>query len=352
MLEEHSFARSDPFPSWFANAIQKYLSVGAQSFRVIPTDTTHVKVPAGADDQAAAIAIAGLWRWMEVDVGPVAHPGGAAGTYPVFVTAKNENIVSTPLPYTDSTDRTFGLQVLAPGATPTIVAGTVDQYRHVADLVWDGTKITHVNQLVPRPPMHATQHATGGLDPIAPADIGAAASGQAPPIGAEMPYTGQGDPPGGVWMIADGRLIDSTTYAAFDATCGRTAPVAMRHAYNAGVDPGSNKVKIPDKRGKKSIGAINMGSALGAGANDNSHHQAVQGTSYGEVNHTTTLTETASHQHSLSGPALESFAGGSWAFVGAGTAAIASGGTLAAGSGAAHNNIDPAEADSYIVRVA
>lgn len=90
----------------------------------------------------------------------------------------------------------------------------------------------------------------------APADTQVALAAEAPPIGAVMPYAGQGDPPGGVWVLADGRLIDKTAYAGFFAATG--------HAYNGGVDPGSNKVRIPDKRGRVPVGADNMGTALGA----------------------------------------------------------------------------------------
>lgn len=174
MQEMNPFARLDVYPSWFVNALEKFLSVGSSGFQVIPTDATHLKVPAGAADQAACISIEGLWRFVEADVGPIAHPGGAAGSYPVFVTCKNNNITNVPNPYTDATDYTFGLQIKAPGATPTIVAGTVDQFRKVADAVWDGAKIVRVQQYVPDEPSHAFQHITGGADPIAPVDIGAA----------------------------------------------------------------------------------------------------------------------------------------------------------------------------------
>lgn len=228
----------------------------------------------------------------------------------------------------------------------------------------------------------------------------------APPIGSMMPYAGFGDPPETNWVIADGRLIDRTQYAAFYARVG--------HGYNGGVDPGGNKVKIPDKRGKKSVGAINMGSAAGSGPNDNAHHQAVLGTSYGEVAHTMLAGESGTaasaggvgmgaeidingnaqdHSHSVS---IQS--GGAsarhthnvstvWQFgytpgsintdgilvnFGAGQSTGAdtpdhSHGVVGASQGrsnghyhalaarnaaSAHNNIDPCETDSYIIRIA
>lgn len=148
----------------------------------------------------------------------------------------------------------------------------------------------------------------------------------APPIGAIMPYAGYGDPsaPGigadgtalpGTWVIADGRLIDSTQYPDFDALCGAAAAAPMTHAYNGGVNPGNNgsghqQVKIPDKRGRASMGAINMGSSAGAGANDNAHYQGSGGArsgkvgdSSGEVLHTLAVGEMPAHSHTGTGGA-------------------------------------------------
>jgi microcystin-dependent protein len=119
-----------------------------------------------------------------------------------------------------------------------------------------------------------------------------------PPVGSILPYSGSGDPPETGWVIADGRLIDKTAYAEFFKRTG--------HIYNNGIDPGSNKVKIPDKRGRHSIGQINMGSPAGAGANDNGHAQAgygqALGLSYGEVSHALQTAEAAAHNHTLTDP--------------------------------------------------
>lgn len=175
MQQEHLFARDEVAPSWWANAIQGLLSVAAFQFRVSQSDATHLQVIASANEGAAVISIAGLWRWNEATI-TVAHPGGAPGAYPVFVTAINDNIVSTPAPYTDDTNRAFGLTIVAPGATPPIVAGTVDQFRQVAVANWDGAQITSLTPLVPAIPAHAGTHATGGSDPLTLAEIGAAAA--------------------------------------------------------------------------------------------------------------------------------------------------------------------------------
>jgi hypothetical protein len=76
------------------------------------------------------------------------------------------------------------------------------------------------------------------------------------PVGGQLLYVGDDDPGdtgGGVFVIADGRLIDRTIYAGFFARAN--------HKYNGGVDPGAGKVRIPDKRGRSSIGADNPAGA-------------------------------------------------------------------------------------------
>jgi hypothetical protein len=296
---------------------------------------------------------------------------------------------------------------------------------------WNGQSKAQVVASVP-PQTHGSSHLQGAADPIVgitdaqiaaankdgpPGTAGMRTLGQgaqqacagndprlvAPsPIGAIVAYSGNGDPPETDWLVADGRLIDRTTYAEFFSRTG--------HAYNGGVDPGGNKVRIPDKRGKKSVGAINMGT--GAGPNDNAHLQAARGTSYGEVNHqllaaegstngngatgyvsndhthtfsTTTGLEQQAHTHGVTAP-TDNFVGhdssaspaGRFQFTasgGYGMNAInstggeqqnhnhaVSGGTSgistnhthvlnARNADSGHNNIDPSEADSYIVRV-
>lgn len=89
------------------------------------------------------------------------------------------------------------------------------------------------------------------------------------------------------WQWADGALIDKTTYATYFASVG--------HAYNGGVDPGSNKVRKSDKRGRAAIGADNMGAGA-AGRLPNSLR--ARGQSGGEEQHVISLGELASHGHS------------------------------------------------------
>jgi microcystin-dependent protein len=162
-----------------------------------------------------------------------------------------------------------------------------------------------------------------------------------PPIGFQGPYAGSGDPAGGDWLLCDGRLIDRTVYAAFFAAVG--------HAYNGGVDPGANMVRLPDKRGRGSIGAINMGTAAGAGPNTNARAQVARGAGGGEAAHILSIAEMPSHDHDRGfyGDGLTTSPGGSiW-----GNAEQFAERTGLTGGSGAHNNLGPYETDNWIVRV-
>ncbi|MCA1571253.1 MAG: hypothetical protein LC798_13220 [Chloroflexi bacterium] len=102
-----------------------------------------IEVTAGASDDLAGLAVDGNMRYREATV-QRAHPGGAAGTYPVFAVMKEDDIRSSPLPYSDFTDYTFDLRIEPVGGTPAIVPGTVDGFRKIGEVVWDGAAITDV----------------------------------------------------------------------------------------------------------------------------------------------------------------------------------------------------------------
>lgn len=82
--------------------------------------------------------------------------------------------------------------------------------------------------------------------------------GGATPVGVCIPYCMANEPTDGHWSLADGGLIDKTVYSVF--------ATGASNAYNGGVDPGSNKVRKPDKRGRTSYGADNMGTSAHSGS--------------------------------------------------------------------------------------
>lgn len=135
------FARDDVLPSFFANALQDF--AGSQAANVkLRASTSNVKLPAGTGGDLVAIAIQGRWRFVTADI-TRAHPGGAAGIYDIFAVAKDNNISNTPVVFTDSTDYSFDLRIVASGGTPTIVAGTLDIYRKIGSCVWDGSNVSN-----------------------------------------------------------------------------------------------------------------------------------------------------------------------------------------------------------------
>lgn len=147
ITEQEHFVRDEILPSWFVNRLQQRI-VGLTNLRLRWVSATTIDVPAGADADAVVINIAENWRFVDTAIPPQAHPGGAAGLYLVFVTAAEQDIVNTPDPNTDLTDYSFGLAIVANGATPAIVPGTVDVFRRVGHLTWDGAAITSLVQEV------------------------------------------------------------------------------------------------------------------------------------------------------------------------------------------------------------
>jgi microcystin-dependent protein len=177
---------------------------------------------------------------------------------------------------------------------------------------------------------HAAQHARGGADAIP----------GLPPIGGMLPYAGNGDPAGGDWLLADGRLIDRTTYSAFYTAVG--------HIYNGGVDPGSNKVRIPDKRGRASIGADNMATAQGAAGRLPNSNRA-RGENGGEERHTLTSAEVPNLTVATGSASVPETSPTVTVLAQPGTGGPVD--LTASGGGGAHTNMQPYECDNWLVRV-
>jgi microcystin-dependent protein len=99
------------------------------------------------------------------------------------------------------------------------------------------------------------------LDGVPEASLAQAVLDAFIPIGGELPYAGDSDPPGGRFLLAEGRLVLIADYPTAFARWGHKY---NRDGSNNIVDPGGGQFRIPDKRGKVSVGADNMGTARGA----------------------------------------------------------------------------------------
>jgi microcystin-dependent protein len=177
------------------------------------------------------------------------------------------------------------------------------------------------------------------------------------PISATVPYGGTVLPASGQFAWADGSLIDRTTYAAFFSAVG--------HAYNGGVDPGSNLVRVPDLRGRVPVGVDGVAGRLAA--------LDALGQSGGAETHALTTPQLPIHDHKVSMLGRTDGAAGahSHSFPLSGgvkvqpqfapaasdyTSLPASGGwpdprTIIEGGGQAHNNMQPFQVVNYLVRV-
>lgn len=161
------------------------------------------------------------------------------------------------------------------------------------------------------------------------------------PIGAIVAYAGTTLPAGSKFDWADGGLINKITYATFFTRVG--------HAYNGGVDPGSNMVRKPDKRGRVPVGADNFGATGDAARIFNSNR--LRGQNGGEERHTLLTANMPSHTHIEShtdGGSMQNLSGGP-------TNRLYQTGmttpTGATGGGGPHNNLQPYEIDNYLVRI-
>lgn len=109
------------------------------------------------------------------------------------------------------------------------------------------------------------------------------------PLGVAIPTASNVLPSDGRWAWADGGLIDVATHGQYNTEVG--------HAYNGGVDPGGGMVRKPDKRGRVSVGADNMGTGA-AGRLPNTNR--LRGQNHGEERHTQLTGEMPVHAHSAS----------------------------------------------------
>lgn len=120
------------------------------------------------------------------------------------------------------------------------------------------------------------------------------------PVGAMIPYLGASDPGEG-WMLADGRLLDRTTYADLFAVVG------FSYSPTPGTDPGSNQFYAPDGRSRLFAGIGTHADMTTRGKNEGMtianrtiRHRHTHSIAFTGA-YTETGTESHDHQHYTSG---------------------------------------------------
>ena len=172
------------------------------------------------------------------------------------------------------------------------------------------------------------------------------------PSGALMPYAGTSAPTG--FLLCDGSAVSRTTYATLFSAISTT--------YGSG--DSSSTFNLPDLRGRVIAGQDDMG---GASANRLTNQTGgINGDNLGDTGgsetHALTTAQLASHTHSFSGSGsttamtflndgLGVNRGGSGQSSSSNTISVSiSGTTGSAGSGSAHNNVQPTIILNYIIK--
>lgn len=153
----------------FVDALGEFLGAAAPSFSMTLSNSTTISVAAGTGDDQVGVAIKGKWRYRSTST-TAAHPGGAAGTYDVFVTG-SDNSFTLGGTTVDNTVYNFGVEIKASGATPATAI-----YRKVGEVDWDGSAITAIRTMVGQRRDNASIQPTAPLASVTPLRVRGAAS--------------------------------------------------------------------------------------------------------------------------------------------------------------------------------
>lgn len=164
------------------------------------------------------------------------------------------------------------------------------------------------------------------------------------PSGTMSAFAGGTVPAG--WIICDGRALSTVTFPSLFTAIG--------YAFGGS----GSTFRVPDMRGRTPFGMDDYGGALSAAGAANrvtSIAADVLGGVTGEETHVLTETEIPSHTHSFTDRYFASGTGGALTGVtspstACNTFATTSATTASAGSGSAHNNMQPSMAMLYVIK--
>lgn len=232
LLQWRDFSPNVKLPATWTDGIEKALgNYVSPNWSIDQASTTQVRVKAGTGVDARAIMIQGSPRWIEADA--TATVSGGAAVVPVYACCTADSFGSAagpPVTETDTTTRTFTLKAGTPSGS-----GGEALSRKVADVVWDGAKITGV---LP----YLGPHLIGDYQPLwtalpaSPYDgqkivYAADATGVLWPLRynglSASPYKWEaiGPTPLGSY-VQTVELVNSSSYVDGTNVCGVTAPLA------------------------------------------------------------------------------------------------------------------------------
>lgn len=144
----------------FFESVQEALN-GVANNVILERGTTTVVMRAASDHRRVNVAVAGALRRRSTDA-VAAHPGGAAGTYKVWLTA-SANDFTGPDEAIDLTDYEVALAITA-SAAPT--GPGIAHTRQIGTVEWDGSQITALRHEGLGVAGHGWEHRVRGRDRI------------------------------------------------------------------------------------------------------------------------------------------------------------------------------------------
>ncbi len=163
--------------------------------------------------------------------------------------------------------------------------------------------------------------------------------GASAPAGSMLPYAGSVAPVG--WLLCYGQAVSRTTYSVLFTAISTT--------YGSG--DGSSTFNLPDLRGRVGAGKDDMGGSA-ASRLTSPVSGSTLGAAGGAQSHTLTTPEIPSHSHTIPSSAGTPSGGGLFhqAATSGGDPLVGPYSTSSAGSGGAHNNVQPTIIANYIIK--
>lgn len=302
MPKDRDWNPGDPVRAWWTDAVQELLSGGAFNFQLTKQSNTVVRIPVLTTNLPAGIVIPkpdgskGLFRWRTTNL-DLAHPAGGAGLYDIYVTAPTDNVITTASGIeTDASDRTFSGAIRVAASVPTGVVG----YRLVGQTVWDGAAIVGIVPAIPGAFLLGT-----AAGQALPGDHTSVTNQRTPsdatitrvkfsdpsllPYHGDMKFSARAADHGD-WLVADGRTLLRSTYAAlYSAMGGAASPYGQGN--------GTTTFNLPDMRGRVPVGADNPGTSQGDAGRLSASE--TRGAAAGEEKHQLSVAELAAHLHGM-----------------------------------------------------